>query len=85
MKGQRHTINSSLTFIKLTTPLKHFWEVSHFILESGYFVSRLLAESFNLPKGDWHKQLEDFKTDLERYNVWLTNVIEKNEQEKALG
>ena len=66
--------------------LKHFWEVSHFILESGYFVSRLLAESFNLPKGDWHKELEDFKMDLERYNVWLTDIIiEKNEQEKALG
>ncbi len=64
---------------------RHFWEMSHFILESGYFVARLLAESFNLPKGDWHKELQDFKTDLERYNVWLMNIIEKNEQEKALG
>jgi len=64
---------------------KHFWEVSHFILESGYYVARLLAESFNLPKGDWHKELEDFKMDLERYNVWLTNIIEKNEQEKVPG
>lgn len=59
--------------------LKHFWAVSHFILGSGYFVNKLLAESFDLQSGDWHKELEDFKTDLERYNVWLTNIIEKNE------
>jgi len=63
---------------------KHFWEVSHFILESGYFVARLLAESFNLPKGNWHTELQDFKTDLDKYNVWLRNTIEKKEQEKAL-
>ena len=62
---------------------KHFWEVSHFILESGYFVAGLLAESFNLPKGDWHKELEDFKTDLERHNVWPIQILEKKEQEKA--
>ena len=63
---------------------KHFWEVSYFILESGYFVARLLAESFNLPKGDWHKELEDFKSDLERYNLSLINIFEKNEEEKRL-
>ena len=77
MKEQRHTTNSRLT--------KHFWVVSRFILESCYLVAGVLAESFNLPKGDWHKELEDFKTDRERYNVWLTNIIEKNEQEKVLG
>lgn len=47
--------------------LKHFWAVSFFILKSGYFVNKLLAESFDLQNTGWHNQLEDFKTDLERY------------------
>ncbi len=29
-------------------------------------------------------ELQDFKTDLDKYNVWLRNTIEKKEQEKAL-
>ena len=57
---------------------KHFWAISYFILNAGYLIARLLGESADLPKGDWHKQLEDFKTDLEKYNVWLTDIIEKN-------
>jgi len=29
-------------------------------------------------------ELQDFKTGLDKYNVWLRNTIEKKEQEKAL-
>ena len=39
---------------------------------------RLLAESSDLPQGDWHAQLDSFKLDLEKLNSWLTELIEKN-------
>jgi hypothetical protein len=77
-EGKKAHYKFKAHFYEADDSLKHFWQVSYFILEAGYLVMRLLAESCDLPKGNWHRQLDSFKADLEKYNAWLMDIIEKN-------
>lgn len=49
--------------------MRHVWSVSYHILTSGYFVVKVLADSFDLPSLSWHQELENYKSRIDRFNV----------------
>jgi hypothetical protein len=53
--------------------VEQVWETSFYILMAAYYVARLYAKSFNLPEGEWHNQLENYKSDVEKTNLNLRN------------
>ena len=48
---------------------EELWEVSYFVLAAGYYVLRLYEATFELPKGEWHTNLEAFKESLDKSDL----------------
>lgn len=78
-EGKRARYTFKAHFYEADSSLKHFWQVSYFILEAGYRVMLLLADSSDLPRGDWYARVDNFKIDLEKHKSSLMNAIQKNE------
>jgi hypothetical protein len=76
-EGKRARYRFKAHFYEADDSLKHFWQVSYFILGAGYLVMRLLADSSDLPRGDWHARLDSFKIDLEKDNARFTGLSRK--------
>lgn len=46
--------------------LDYVWETCFFVLTAAVHVAQLYGKTFALPYGDWHRQLESFKSDLDK-------------------
>lgn len=57
---------------------EQLWEVCYFVLDAGYHVSHLYAATFELPNGNWHSKLEAFKEDIDKSDLGIQAVYNKD-------